>query len=481
MTATEILLPKPKTYHPSAGGVTCCHTRKLNWIESTPELKRFIEPINVAFTGVAQPPLPWQEKINLGCRMRIVLQTADRLKPEAYTLNIGHESVTITGGDEAGLFYGVQSLCQIIARSAQYGGHELYLPAGTVEDEPRFSYRGLMLDSSRHYQDKTVILKLLDEMSRYKLNRFHWHPADRQAWRLLLDCAPELADSPPLERSYSHGVYTRKDVEEIRFYAAERFIQIIPEIEMPGHSAMVFRHHPELACPVVDDPFKADVWEFCIGNPETKLFLTRILEEICSWFPESPVIHIGGDEAGTTRWSVCPVCCKAMEQRRVTDARALERTFMKEMESVVHKLGRRAMTWGTNAQNYDFSKQMIVQDWLGRDTITAIRSGRDVIGSFHKNLYFDYGNNEAAAHWQKQIYDYDPVPGEATSEEAQHVLGGEGCIWTEQLPQHRVLPRALPRLRALAERLWTDPEGLDFDDFLRREHHLIESGLYRYS
>lgn len=469
MNAENMILPAVRSCA-ELPGIPASSLSKIDWIEASPDDALAAETVNHALETVGWKRLPVIPRMNLGTRNRITLQRKPELQPEDYILTTGHDTVTIYGGTGAGVFYGAQSLAQIMACSAQAGGHELLLPACRIEDGPRFPWRGLMLDSARHFQSLSVIFELLDHMAEYKLNVFHWHFVDRQGWRPVFRCAPELAEKLPEGRSYSFGTYSREDMAAVRDYAAARFIRVVPELEMPGHSAAVFRTHPELACPLEKDPYGIDAWEYCIGNPEVKVFLKKLLSEIAEIFPESPVIHIGGDEAGTNRWERCPVCRKAMEEKKLPGMRSLEHEFMKQMAAEVAAMGRSPMSWGTH-ESSDFPEGMIVQDWLGGETERALKCGCRVVSSVHLANYFDYpaGDFDPIAGWQKTNYDFEPVPADVSPEEAKLVIGGEGCIWTEQMPAQRVLPRAVPRMRALAEMLWSQPDRKDFDGFLLRE------------
>lgn len=479
MQPWEMVLPRVREAR-ELPGISCCSLGKIQWIEAAEEDHFATEIINRALSIVGWKRLEIVPRWNLGTRNRISLQKKEGMKPEDYTLTLGHDTITIYGGSSAGVFYGAQSLAQIIACSAQAGGKELILPAGIIEDGPRFQWRGLMLDSARHFQPKEIIFKLLDHMAEYKLNVFHWHFADRQGWRPVFDCAPELAAKLDVNRSYSDGSYSRQDMEEIRDYAKARFITVVPELEMPGHSAVVFKTHPEYTCPIDDDPYSIDAWEYCISNPATKEFLGGLLKEISEIFSESPVIHIGGDEAGITRWQRCPHCQQMMKDKGFDSERQLEHDFMLTMAEKVIALGKSPMTWATH-ESGGFASQptMIIQDWLGGDTLAGIRAGNRVVNSYHHYNYFDYpsGDMEPKEIWQQKNYEFEPVPEEATEDEAKLVLGGEGCIWTEQMPAQRVLPRAVPRMRALAEMLWTPKDLKSFESFQLRERLITSSGL----
>lgn len=478
MNLKEMIIPAPAKVSERHGIV--CQLSKLNWIESDGDFSFAAGVINEALEHVGMKRLPYKPWLmNLGTRQRISLRVEPSLAAESYVLSVGDETVTIAGGDTAGVLHGARSLAQVIAVASDLGGHERFIPVGTVEDSPRFQYRGVMLDSSRHFQHAETIVALLDEMSKLKLNRFHWHMVDRQGWRLPLECAPELVRDMPKSRCYNFGSYTLSDIEAVKTAAKERNIIIIPEIEMPGHSAAVFMTHPELACDNGTDPFADDFWEFCIGNPETKKFLSKILKETCSIFPDSPVIHIGGDEASTRHWEKCPKCQAAMRKKGFTSLRQLERDFMREMEDVVRSFGREAMIWGATSDfSENFSDGITVQNWLRNDISGYAEVNRKIINSFHRDMYIDYpvGDDDPVETWQKKTYEFDAAAG-LGKKRGEIVLGGEGCIWTEQIPEWRTLPRAIPRIRALAESLWTPPALKKFSDFQLRERRLIGSGL----
>lgn len=486
MKLADMIIPRPLEQQNRYDLV--CDLEKINWIiaENKDEYDLSIAAawINKTLEELDVRPLVFQTSVkNFSPRRKIVLSKHTALEPEEYHLTVTNESVKVEGGSRAGILHGVRSLCQVMACSAEYGGLDRGIPVGCVCDKPRFAYRGLMLDSGRHFQKKEVILTLLEEMSRYKLNTFHWHISDRQGWRLPLKSFPELTKEMPHSRCYSHGIYSREDIREIRRYAKEREIEIIPEIEMPGHSGAVFLTHPELACPVSDDPFADDFWEYCLGNPRSASFLRKILKETTELFPESRIIHIGGDEASPLHWEQCPLCRKKMKSLKLKNVRELESWFMAEREKDIAGLGLRAMTWGKHEGSYErFSGNMILQNWLEKDVSKLVVTGLEIVNSYHPEMYFDYpatDHGEDIRKWQERCYGFDAAAGVKSGQRKQ-IIGGEGCVWTEQLPQWRVPARVLPRLRALAEALWTDPAKKDFEDFLSRENILCGSGLFRY-
>jgi len=421
--------------------------------------------------------------MNITGRRKICLVSDSKLEPEEYFLSINNESVRITAGALPGIMHGTQSLCQIIALSAEYGGLDRTIPVGTIHDKPRFSYRGIMLDSARHFQKKEVILSLLEQMSIYKFNKFHWHLTDRQSWRLPLRFMPELVNNVPHARAYSYGSYTYDDIREINDDAKSRGIDVIPGIEMPGHSCSVFFTHPEYACQLNENPYDSDYWEYCLGNPETAVFLKKVISEVRNLFPDSTILHIGGDEADISHWKKCPKCQEKMSEMKTDNPRVMESSFMAEMESYVRQLGFQAMSWGKHSDDYSlFSKDMILQNWLKQNVNEILPAGLKIVNSYHQSVYFDYpasDRDNSVADWQRACYAFDPAENVSAENEKQ-ILGGEGCIWTEQLPQWRVLARAIPRMRALSESLWSMPNTKDFQYFLQRENLLCGSGLYRY-
>jgi len=482
MNIADMVIPRPKAFFVQPE--IACEMEKINWIEGELEYEAAAELINKTLVCLDESPRPFHAvRMNISPRRKIRLLKSAELSPEEYVLTINNEKISIAGGSLAGIMHGAESFCQILVFCSEHGGLDRTVPVGKIHDWPRFEYRGIMVDSARHFQKKELILSILDEMSHYKLNKFHWHLTDRQSWRLPLKCEPELIRNVPHSRAYSYGAYTFDEVREIREYAEKRGIQIIPELEMPGHSNAVFFTHPELACQTGEDPYASDYWEFCLGNPKVKDFLSRILDEMAELFPNSSIIHIGGDEAGVSHWQKCKLCQKKMQALKTDAPRKMEAAFMSEMESVVHSLGRTAMSWGKNEGSYElFSKNMIVQNWLLKDVSTLLGSGLKVVNSFMENCYLDFPfseDNGDLQQWQKKIYDFDPTSG-ASGDVLENLLGGEACLWTEQIPQWRVLARLLPRMRAFSEALWCAPEQKDYQDFLERESHLCGTMIFRY-
>ncbi len=455
-----------------------CAFRDLLYLEFEPEIRPGAEEISRFWQDSGLPRLQLQEgRQKKGPVHRIRLLTAPELAREEYTLEIRAAAVNIRGGSPAGTFYGVQSFLQIAANAVLTGGMSPILPAGILRDKPRFSYRGIMLDSARHFQSEEVICSLLDQMARFKYNIFHWHLTDRQGWRLPLTSFPELTLDMPPERSYSAGSYKPPEIARILAYAKARFITVIPEIEMPGHSAAVFRTHPELACPCIQDPFGSDTWEFCIGSRKTAEFLEQVLLETMALFPDSPWIHIGGDEASDRHWKTCPVCQAAFKKFGAADFREMEHLFLASMEKKLRKAGRQGIIWDSGyTGKWRKDCALVRQNYLDTDPEKILRFPTQVVNSPVASCYFDYPlePGEELLPWIRKSRDFDPACGS----DDPRCIGGEGCVWTEKIPEWRTLGRVLPRLRALSEALWSRKRKPAFADYRKREALLLEHRFF---
>ncbi|NNE69812.1 MAG: family 20 glycosylhydrolase [Rhodothermales bacterium] len=428
------------------------------------------------------------------------------MEAEAYRLEIGPEGVQIHASDAAGHFYGLQTLGQIREQSP-----ESALPQGVVEDAPRFAYRGLQLDVGRHFFDVAFVKKYLDLMARYKLNSFHWHLTEDQGWRLEIDQYPRLTEvgscraetikeknfNPFVGDGTPHcGYYTKDDVREVLAYAAERHIQVIPEIEMPGHARAALAAYPEYGC--TGGPYEVStVWGihddvFC-PSEATFTFLENILTEVLELFP-SEYIHIGADEVPKRQWEAHEETQQIMAREGLADEAELQSWFIRRIERFLNANGRTLVGWDEILEG-GLAPNAVVMSWRGTEGgIAAARQGHDVIMTPTRHLYLDFyqGAKESepiSADWSgyplplEQVYEFDPIPSELTPEEGRHVLGAQGNVWTEYMKtpdkvEYMVLPRAL----ALAEMVWTPQASRDFGDFERRlETELTHLGQAGYT
>jgi hexosaminidase len=411
--------------------------------------------------------------------------------PDGYMLRYGREGVVITGGSESGLYYGAITLLQLLK---QNGGSILY--PFTIIDKPRFAWRGMHLDVSRHFFSVEEIKRYLDLLAMYKMNVFHWHLTDDQGWRIEIEKYPLLtqvggyrdetligrpSEKMKFDGQRHGGFYTQAQVREIVAYAAERHISVVPEIEMPGHSRAALAAYPQYAC--TDGPFKtATSWGvfedvYCAGKDETFNFLTDVLDEVMALFP-SQFVHIGGDECPKTRWKACAACQKRLQTDGLKDEHELQSYFIKRIEKHVNSRGKTIIGWDEILEG-GLAPNAAVMSWRGTEGgIAAAKAGHYVVMSPGKPCYFDHyqvqeTQNEPLAiggfNPLEAVYAYEPIPAGITPEQAGYILGAQGNVWTEYMPTFdQVTYMALPRMAALAEVLWTNPANKDFQDFKKR-------------
>ena len=414
-----------------------------------------------------------------------LLRTGDGA-PESYRLDVSRTKITLTAPDAAGLFYGLQSLAQLA------GHHGRRIPAVTIVDAPRFGYRGFMLDVSRHFRDKEFVERQLDLMARYKLNRFHWHLTDGAGWRIEIKKYPALTDIAAWRpypdwgewnfggKRYCHrddpvaagGYYTQDDIREVVEYARALHIEVIPEIEMPGHSEEVLAVYPELSCsgkPYTDS-------DFCIGNEQTFEFLENVLSEVIGLFP-SEYIHIGGDEASKRGWRTCPECAARMRREGLKDVDELQSYLVHRIGTFLAARGRRLLGWDEILQG-GLAPGATVMSWRGTEGgIAAARAGHRAVMAPSNYCYLDFCQDDptrepvaaAAFLTLAQAYSYDPAPDSLGADVVPMILGVQGNLWCEHVPTAEHAEHMIwPRLLAIAEVGWSAPERKDFDDFHAR-------------
>lgn len=412
---------------------------------------------------------------------------ATDIPDEGYQLEIDEAGVRLTAKTETGLFYGKQTLLQLLTPNG--------LPYVKINDHPRFPYRGLHLDVSRHFFDKEEVKKLMNVMSYYKLNTLHLHLTDAGGWRLQIDKYPKLTQEGAFrtqsdwrkwwdngkDRQYLKegtegaygGYYTKDDIRDMLAYAAEKHITIIPEIEFPAHSDEVFVAYPELCCAGKSHTSG----DFCIGNPKTFEFMENVLTEVIELFP-SEYIHIGGDEAGKNTWKTCPKCQALMKKEKLANVDELQSYMIRKAEEFLNSKGRRLIGWDEILEG-GLAPEATVMSWRGEAAgFKSARMGHDVIMTPGSYMYFDF--YQADPRHQpvaiggytpiRKVYNYNPIPQDSlTAEEAKHFLGVQANTWTEYIPtpehlEYMMFPRAL----AVAEIGWTPQEKRDWQDFKPR-------------
>ena len=409
--------------------------------------------------------------------------------PESYTLSVTPQQILIRATSGAGLFYGVQTLLQL----AQPSGAGSYSIASVeIEDTPRFAYRGLMLDVSRHFSTKEFIKKQIDALAYYKINRLHLHLTDAAGWRLEIKKYPLLTEfaawrTDPTWKQWWNGgrkyvrfdapgayggYYTQNDIREILEYARQHYITVIPEIEMPSHSEEVLAAYSQLSCS--GEPYKNS--DFCVGNEETFTFLENVLTEVMELFP-SEYIHIGGDEAGKSAWKTCPKCQKRMKDEHLANVDELQSYLIHRIEKFLNNHGRHLLGWDEILQG-GIAPNATVMSWRGEEGgIAAVTSGHRAIMTPGAYCYLDsyqdapYSQPEAIGGYLplKKVYSYNPVPASLTAEQAKLVYGVQGNLWVEYIPTpEHVEYMIYPRILALAETAWSAPERKSWPDFHTR-------------
>ena len=421
----------------------------------------------------------------------ILLRTEDslsRLGQEGYRLSAAKNGVKIEAASPAGLFYGVQTLLQLLPPEVE-GAQSLKIawrmPCVKIEDRPRFVWRGAHLDVGRHFFPKDFIKKYIDLMAMYKLNTFHWHLTEDQGWRLEIKKYPRLTEIGAWRReSMDDGVphggfYTQDDIREVVAYAKKRFITVVPEIEMPGHCQAALAAYPEFSCS--GGPFKVGTeWGvifdvYCGGNEKTFEFLQDILSEVIDIFP-SGFIHIGGDEVPKLRWQNCYKCQERIEDEGLKGEDELQSYFIKRIEKFLASKGKRLVGWDEILEG-GLPPNATVMSWRGTSGgIEAAKSGHDVVMSPTSHCYFDYyqglfdepGGIGGFLPIDK-VYAYEPVPVELATEQAGHILGAQANLWTEYMDDSaQVEYMLMPRLLALSEVVWTEKSLRNFADFSLR-------------
>ncbi|KRE85904.1 beta-hexosaminidase [Rhodanobacter sp. Soil772] len=407
---------------------------------------------------------------------------------EGYALDVTPEGIRISARDAAGLFYGAVTAWQLLTPDAQHG--TVQVPALSIRDQPRFAWRGLMLDSVRHFQTVDEIERLLDQMAQHKLNTFHWHLTDDQGWRIEIKRYPELTRigawrTPPDaghdgEPQRYGGFYTQDDIRRVVAYAAARHITIVPEIDMPGHAQAAVAAYPQLGVtgqrPAVSTDWGVNPYLYNVDD-DTFRFIENVLGEVMALFP-STYIHVGGDEAIKDQWQASPAVQAKMHALGITSEDALQGWFIDRVGRYLDQHGRKLIGWDEILDGDNLPADATVMSWRGTDgAIKAALLGHDVVLSPAPGLYFDHVQSDLAdeyagrlgAELLKGVYDFQAVPGVLSAAQAKHVLGVQANLWTEHLPTFgHVEHAAFPRLDALSEVAWSPAGTNHWPGFLAR-------------
>lgn len=422
-------------------------------------------------------------------------------REEAYSINVSSDGILVQAVTPEGIYRATRTLLKSVGTEKT---SSVEFPSAEVSDWPRFGYRGLMLDVSRHFSDVEMVKRTIDMLALHQLNIFHWHLTDDQGWRIEIKSHPELTEvgawrddtvvgrylggtDYPTDGKRHGGFYTQEQIREIVAYAKERYIEIIPEIDLPGHTSAVLAAYPQLGCE--DKEYKvANRWGvirdvLCAGNPASLDLFKDIMDEVCELFP-GKYIHLGGDECVKERWKACPKCQKKIKELGLKDGSRyskedyLQSWFMGEVASFVQSKGKRVIGWDEILEGVPMDDSVIMS-WRGTEGgITAAKMGHDVVMTPTSDMYFDQSQTLASQLEEipvggfidvMKVYSYEPLPASLTPEQQKHILGCQANVWCEYMPEERIRQyQILPRLAALSEVQWTMPERKDYKDFLKR-------------
>ena len=433
-------------------------------------------------------------------------KTIRNVPKDSYTINVADE-ITITYSSEESCFYAVNSFLQLVKQNQD----SFVIPKCFVDDAPKFEWRGMHLDVSRHFFSVDEVKRYIDLMAFYKFNKFHWHLTDDQGWRIEIKQFPKLteigawrdstvighANSKPNQYSKGKygGFYTQSQIKDIVKYASDRYITVIPEIEMPGHARAALAAYPEFSCTGLKHGVEG-LWgifdDIYCSKQETIDFNKKILDEVLSLFP-SEYIHIGGDEAPKTRWKVCVNCQKVMKENGLTDEHALQSYFIKQIDAYLTSKGRKLMGWDEILEG-GLSPNATVMSWQGESGgLEAAKQRHAVVMSPSSHCYFDHYQASSSTEplaiggflTLEKVYSFDPIPKELSVQDRVYILGAQANVWTEYIPNMKQLEyMAFPRMLAMSQALWTTkkPTYVDFEkELASHQFNLLDLLKVNYS
>lgn len=487
------IIPQPVSLKVNSGSFIIDENTSVQFDETNDELREAADFFAAAIRNISMYELSYQ--VQKAKVIELKLEDLPTIGDEGYLLDVTPQTIRLRANDKAGIIYGMQSLLQLLP--AIRTNAVLEIPCLTVTDYPRFQWRGMHLDVSRHFFGPEVVKEYIDLMASYKLNTFHWHLVDDQGWRIEIKKYPKLTDVGAWRVDQNHlvwtdrpqakegekptygGFYTQEQIKEIVRYAAERNVTIVPEIEMPGHVASAIAAYPELSCtqktqlPLTGGDYSNMASNYCAGNDEVFHFLEDVLTEVIELFP-SKYIHIGGDEVNKEPWKVCERCQARMKKEKLKNENELQSYFITRMEKFLISKGRKMIGWDEILEG-GLAPEATVMSWRGEaGGIDAAKMKHDVVMTPGNPCYFDHyqagpeGEPVAIGGFNtlKKVYDYEPIPDELTADDAHHVLGAQANVWTEYITTAEHLEyMVLPRMVALAEVVWTPKENKDWDSF----------------
>jgi len=455
------------------------------------------------------------KKVKAAITNYIQLSTIQSLLPAkegAYILNVSPKYISIQGQTASGTFYGMQTLIQLLPAKKQNTSHPvLNINSIQITDAPRFAYRGLHLDAGRHFYPVSFIKKYIDYIALHKMNYFHWHLTEDQGWRIEIKKYPKLTSigawrngtiigrypGTGNDRIKYGGFFTQEQIKEIVAYAQARYITVIPEIEMPGHSSAAIAAYPELSCfpnePSIRYFSKQCVWSgdssgkqvqqtwgvfndvFCAGQEKTFDFIENVLDEVLALFP-SKYVHVGGDECPKENWKRCPYCQKRIKDNNLKDEHELQSYFVQRIEKYLNSKGKTLIGWDEILEG-GLAPNAVVMSWRGvQGGIDAAKQNHDVIMTPGNPVYFDHSQSKkedsitiGGYNPIEKVYAFEPVPKDLNNEQSKHILGAQANVWTEYINNTKKIEYMIfPRMAALSEVLWSAEEKKNWKDFEKR-------------
>ena len=495
-----VIIPEPVSCEPKHGNFTINDQTYLCFENIAPEDNSLMKYINHSYKKFFYLTPNLGDKSS--CHKNYILfeineKENKELGDEGYTLQVKKNKVIVKANKSAGLFYGFQTLLQMTYPDELAKSKRVTIPCAKITDYPRFAYRGTHLDVSRHFFDIKFVKKYIDVLAMYKINKFHWHLTDDHGWRIEIEKYPNLTAKgawrperqqwdtlhpvQPEEPCTYGGFYTKDQIKEIVEYAAVRHIDVIPEIEIPGHCSAILAAYPQFACDaypytVAVGPYWPPKAIMCAGNNDVIKFYKDVLNEVAPLFPY-PYIHIGGDEAFNDNWQVCPKCQQRIADKHLADEFELQQWLMNIMEKHLKSLDKKAIIWD-DIVSEDMVNKSTIMCWQGFDVAkTAARHGNDVIMCPTSHCYFNFYQADKKTEplcmegevTLEKAYSFDPMPKGLTESEAKHILGAQCNLWTEFInTPEQAEYMLLPRLCALSECVWTPAEQKDWKNFTNR-------------
>ncbi|OUS74159.1 beta-hexosaminidase [Pseudoalteromonas sp. A601] len=504
--AAANIIPKPTNMALGEGHFSLTHHSQISYNHNTAkpvaeQLARFLR----APTGYQLPVTQANNTIKQTIAFKIVDLP---LNKESYQLIVKQDFIEVKARTATGLFWAMQSLRQLLPNEIEsrmpINRQSWLIPSVEIEDQPRFSYRGMHLDVSRHFFDVAFVKRYIDWLAMHKLNTFQWHLTDDQGWRIAIDAYPKLTkiggtrphtvvghtyDYKPLfDNQPVSGFYTKAQIKEVIEYARARHIEVIPEIDIPGHSSAIFAAYPELSChqqPVSVQPQFGIFEDVLCPREDVFEFLAQVYKEVAELFP-SQYIHIGGDEVIKKQWLASPIVKQLMQQHNLSTPEQVQSYFIKRVAKIVQGLDKKVIGWDEILEG-GVADDALIMSWRGTEGgIEAAKMGHQVIMSPYQYIYFDAYQSRnldepKAIHGLtrlKDVYQYDPQPSHLTDQQQRYIIGAQGALWTEYIKTPRHAEYMLfPRLSALAETLWSNKANKSWSDY---SQHRLPNLLKRY-